>query len=136
MGGSSIVIDRRPGTEARSGGSLDGWLSGRDPHGTVPTRRHPNRSGETSMTRHTIRALLAAGMLIAAGTAASAQGSGSGSGLSINPEATGNDRSAGVNNGNNRSRGYGYRGYDRGYGRPVYDRYEGRRRGPYYGYPY
>lgn len=89
------------------------------------------------MTRHTIRALLAAGLLLAAGGTASAfgGGSGGGSGLSINPEATGNDRSAGVNNGNNRLRGYGYRG-ERGYGRPVYDRYEGRRPGPYYGYPY
>lgn len=84
-----------------------------------------------------IRALAATGFLLAAGHAASAQGSGAGSGLSINPEATGNDRSAGVNNGNNRLRGYGYRGYRSDYGdrRPVYGGYV-RPRGPYYGYPY
>jgi hypothetical protein len=88
-----------------------------------------------------IRALAATGFLLAAATAASAQGSGAGSGLSINPEATGNDRSAGVNNGNNRLRGYGYRGYRSAYGyrggyrQPVYGGYV-RRRGPYYGYPY
>lgn len=88
------------------------------------------------MTGPTIRALLAAGLILAGATAASAQGnSNSGSGLSPNAGASGNDRSAGVNNGNNRLRGYGYarRG---GYERPVYDRYERRRRGSYYGYPY
>ena len=98
------------------------------------------------MTRRSIRLGLAAGLLLGTAAAACAQGnSGSGSGLSPYASESGNDRSAGVNNGNYRpprlGRGYDGQGYasqdydGRGYGRPVYER-RPRAPGRYYGYPY
>lgn len=64
-------------------------------------------------------------------------GGDSGSGLSPYAALSGNDRSAGVNNGNYRDpRLDPYLGaYGDGYGRPVQDRYRPVRR-PYYGTPY
>ncbi|MDR7039674.1 MULTISPECIES: hypothetical protein [Methylobacterium] len=86
----------------------------------------------------TTRAALAAALLIALTGAASARGGGSsGSGLSPFAAESGNDRSAGVNNGNYRNprldpyiRAYGGR-----YDRPARYRREPVP-GPYYGYPY
>lgn len=70
------------------------------------------------------------------GAALARGGSDSGSGLSPYSALTGNDRSAGVNNGNYRAPGfdpyvqtYGYEDYG-----PRYRRLPPRR--PYYGYPY
>ncbi len=82
-------------------------------------------------------AALAAGLLAGASGAALARGnSDSGSGLSPYAALNGNDRSAGVNNGNYRSpqidpyvQTYGYE-----YEGPRYRRLPPRQ--PYYGYPY
>ncbi|KQT90145.1 hypothetical protein ASG60_10990 [Methylobacterium sp. Leaf469] len=81
---------------------------------------------------------LAAGLLLAGAGGASAQNSSSGSGLTPFATESGNDRSAGVNNGNYRPPRYygpGAAAAPRGYGRPVYGD-ERRRSAPYYGYPY
>ncbi|MCJ2042740.1 hypothetical protein FV232_05875 [Methylobacterium sp. WL30] len=94
-------------------------------------------------TRKTVRAVLAAGLIIGSTGAVLARGGGggggsdSGSGLSPYAALNGNDRSAGVNNGNYRDpRLDPYLGaYGDGYGRPVQDRYRPVRR-PYYGTPY
>ena len=87
------------------------------------------------MTSFALKAALAAGLTLGLSGAALAMGggnSGSGSGLSPYAAESGNDRSAGVNNGNYRNprldpylRAYGRQG-ERVYGAP---------RG-YYGYPY
>ncbi len=94
--------------------------------------------GRGVMARSRIVVSLAAGLLLAGIGGASAQNSGSGSGLTPFATESGNDRSAGVNNGNYQPpRTYlpgGY-GAPRGYGRPVYG-YERRRPAPPYGYPY
>jgi len=90
------------------------------------------------MARSRIVVSLAAGLLLAGAGGASAQNSGSGSGLTPFATESGNDRSAGVNNGNYRPPRYygpGAVAAPRGYGRPISD-YERRRPGPYYGSPY
>ncbi|MER2268976.1 hypothetical protein [Methylobacterium oxalidis] len=88
--------------------------------------------------RMTIRTALAATLLLGlAGTALARGGGDAGSGLSPYAALSGNDRSAGVNNGNYRNPRLDpyIRAYGDGYDRPV--RY---RRAPvpvpYYGYPY
>lgn len=84
--------------------------------------------------RRMVLALSATAAILAAGGSAYAAGnSNSGSGLSPYAAESGNDRSAGVNNGNYTPRRY--RTYP-GYERPVrgYD-YDPAPR-PYYGYPY
>ncbi|KQP61313.1 hypothetical protein ASG40_01030 [Methylobacterium sp. Leaf399] len=87
----------------------------------------------------TVRIVLAAAVVGALASPAFARGgSGSGSGLSPYAAESGNDRSAGVNNGNYRSpRLDPYLGAYEGRGdRPVrYDR-RGPRPSPPYGYPY
>ena len=95
------------------------------------------------MTRPRLVACAAAGLLLAGAGAATAQNSSSGSGLTPFATESGNDRSAGVNNGNYPPPRYGYPGAygaPRGYGRPVRggpdDGYGRRRPAPYYGYPY
>lgn len=92
------------------------------------------------MARSRIVLGLAAGLLLAGAGGAAAQNSGSGSGLTPFAEERGNDRSAGVNNGNYRlPRYYGPGAVAaprvNGYDRPVYG-YDRRRAAPYYGYPY
>lgn len=91
------------------------------------------------MSDFTIRVVLAAALVAGAPGAAFARGGGDGgSGLSPYASESGNDRSAGVNNGNYRSpRLDPYIGaYGGRYDRPArYDR-RGSERGPYYGYPY
>ena len=94
------------------------------------------------MTIRSARLPLAAALLVGLTGAALAFGGGggggnSGSGLSPYAALNGNDRSAGVNNGNYRDpRLDPYLGaYGDGYGRPVQDRYRPVRR-PYYGTPY
>lgn len=90
------------------------------------------------MRSMTIGAALAAGLIIAACGAASARGgSGSGSGLSPYAALSGNDRSAGVNNGNYRDPRLDpyLSAYEGREARPV----RGRSRpegGRFYGYPY
>lgn len=85
------------------------------------------------MASFTLRAALAAGALVALAGPALAFGGGSGSGSGLSPYAaeTGNDRSAGVNNGNYRDPRYDP--YIRAYGHR--DRSPPPPRG-YYGYPY
>ncbi|RVU20543.1 hypothetical protein [Methylobacterium oryzihabitans] len=88
------------------------------------------------MTSTVLRLALAAGLLVAATGASVARNSDSGSGLSPYAALSGNDRSAGVNNGNYTQprynpylRAYGPRRAPVTYpGRPVPT--------PYYGYPY
>ena len=76
--------------------------------------RHPLRNGLAAFAAPMAAAFLLAG---AAPALAQDSGSNSGSGLSPSASATGNDRSAGVNNGNyRRPGGYGSR---RGYRRPA-----------------
>ncbi len=90
------------------------------------------------MARSRIVLGLAAGLLLAEIGGAAAQNSGSGSGLTLFAEENGNDRSAGVNNGNYRPPRYygpGAVAAPRGYGRPVYGDVR-RPAAPYYGYPY
>lgn len=85
--------------------------------------------------RRTILALSAAAVLLAAAGPAAAFGGGSDSGSGLSPYAaeSGNDRSAGVNNGNYTLPQYrAYRSSER----PVRGTYEERRPRPYYGYPY
>lgn len=83
--------------------------------------------------RRTLCALAAAAALMAGGGAALAGNSNSGSGLSPYAGQSGNDRSAGVNNGNHtQSR---YNPYYRAYGRPVRG-YDAAPPPRYYGYPY
>ena len=97
----------------------------------------------TRKTTRTVRAALAAGLLLGSTGAVFAWGGGgggggdSGSGLSPYAALSGNDRSAGVNNGNYRAPELDpYLGaYGDGYARPVQDRYRPVRR-PYYGRPY
>lgn len=88
--------------------------------------------------KHALALALLAGALAAgsAGTALARGNSDSGSGLSPYAALNGNDRSAGVNNGNYRApafdpyvQTYGYEDYG-----PRYRRLPPRR--PYYGYPY
>lgn len=81
-----------------------------------------------------IRTALAASLLLGLAGAAHAQNSGAGSGLSPFATESGNDRSAGVNNGNYRPPRYNP--YNQGFGRPVQDRYRRPAPAPYYGYPY
>ena len=95
-------------------------------------------------TRKTVRAVLAAGLIIGSTGAVLARGGGggggsdSGSGLSPYAALNGNDRSAGVNNGNFRKPRYDP--YLRTYGRPPAGYGYGYRPAPppayYYGYPY
>lgn len=94
------------------------------------------------MMRSTIGAALAAALLLGSTGIVLARGGGggggdSGSGLSPYAALSGNDRSAGVNNGNYRAPQLDpYLGaYGDGYARPVQDRYRPIRR-PYYGSPY
>lgn len=95
------------------------------------------------MTGSPTRAALVVGLLLASGTAALARGGGSGGdGLSPYSALSGNDRSAGVNNGNFRDprldpylQTYGHRDVGtRPYGQDGYG-YRPARRG-YYGYDY
>lgn len=84
-------------------------------------------------------ALAGALLLVIAGPALAQRGGGggdAGSGLSPYAALSGNDRSAGVNNGNYRNPRLDpyVRAYPR-YGRPVGERYRPVPR-PYYGYPY
>lgn len=93
------------------------------------------------MTGTTIRAALAAALILGSAGAVLARGGGgngdSGSGLSPYSALSGNDRSAGVNNGNYRDpRLDPYLGaYGDGYARPARDQVRPVRR-PYYGSPY
>lgn len=92
------------------------------------------------MTALPTRLVLAAAILAALAGSAAARGGGSGGGSGLSPYSalSGNDRSAGVNNGNYRDPSLDpYLGaYEGGYDRPVrYDR-RMRRPAPYYGYPY
>ncbi|WP_375465774.1 hypothetical protein [uncultured Methylobacterium sp.] len=92
------------------------------------------------MTGTTIRAAFAAALILGSSGAALARGGGngdSGSGLSPYAALSGNDRSAGVNNGNYRDpRLDPYIGaYGDGYARPARGGYRPVRR-PYYGTPY
>ncbi|MCJ2037050.1 hypothetical protein [Methylobacterium sp. J-068] len=92
----------------------------------------------TSLTRKTLRNTLAAALVLGLSGAALARGGGSGGdGLSPYAALSGNDRSAGVNNGNYRDpRLDPYLGaYEGRYDRPVRERYRPSRQ-PYYGYPY
>ena len=87
----------------------------------------------------TIRAAVAAALVLGTAGAALARNSDAGSGLSPYAALSGNDRSAGVNNGNFRQPRYDP--YLRTYGRPPagYGHGYGYRPGPppgYYGYPY
>ena len=88
-----------------------------------------------SLVRHALVAALVFGTSGAA--LASGGGSGGGDGLSPYAALSGNDRSAGVNNGNYRSPALDpYLGaYEGRYDRPVRERYRPSRQ-PYYGYPY
>lgn len=83
-------------------------------------------------------ALAGALVLVGAGPALAQRGGGgdAGSGLSPYAALSGNDRSAGVNNGNYRNPRLDpyVQAYPR-YGRPVGERYRPVPR-PYYGYPY
>ena len=93
------------------------------------------------MTGTTIRTALAAALILGSSGAVLARGGGngdSGSGLSPYSALSGNDRSAGVNNGNYRDpRLDPYIGaYGDGYARPVQDGYRRPARRPYYGTPY
>lgn len=82
----------------------------------------------------TIRTTVAAVLVLGTAGAALARNSDSGSGLSPYAALNGNDRSAGVNNGNYRQPRYDP--YLRTYGRPPAG-YEYRAPPPYYyGYPY
>ncbi|MCJ2045001.1 hypothetical protein MKK58_10755 [Methylobacterium sp. J-078] len=82
-------------------------------------------------------ALVAALVLATSGVALARGGGSSGDGLSPYAALSGNDRSAGVNNGNYRSPALDpYLGaYEGRYDRPVRERYRPSRQ-PYYGYPY
>ena len=83
---------------------------------------------------------LAAILVVALAGPALARGGGSGGGSGLSPYSalSGNDRSAGVNNGNYRDpRLDPYLGaYEGGYDRPVRAERRGHRPSPYYGYPY
>ena len=99
-------------------------------------------AGMSIKAHRTVRAVLAAGLLLGSTGAVFAWGGGgggsdSGSGLSPYAALNGNDRSAGVNNGNYRAPELDpYLGaYGDGYARPVQDRDRPVRR-PYYGRPY
>lgn len=87
-----------------------------------------------SRLRNTLVALLVLG---SSGAALARGGGSSGDGLSPYAALSGNDRSAGVNNGNYRSPALDpYLGaYEGRYDRPVRERYRPSRQ-PYYGYPY
>ena len=91
------------------------------------------------MTGTSIRVAFAAALIAALSVPASARGgSGGGSGLSPYSALSGNDRSAGVNNGNYRDPGLDpYLGaYEGRYDRPVRAERRQYRPVPYYGYPY
>ena len=91
------------------------------------------------MTRTLIRAALASALILGLTDAALARGGtgGGGDGLSPYSALSGNDRSAGVNNGNYRDPALDpYLGaYEGRYDRPVRERYRPSRQ-PYYGTPY
>lgn len=83
----------------------------------------------------TIRASIAAALVLGTAGAALARNSDAGSGLSPYAALNGNDRSAGVNNGNYRQPRYDP--YLRTYGRPPVGTYYREVPPPaYYGYPY
>ncbi|MFH6786439.1 MULTISPECIES: hypothetical protein [Methylobacterium] len=84
----------------------------------------------------TLRTAVAAALVLGTAGAALARNSDSGSGLSPYAALNGNDRSAGVNNGNYRKPRYDP--YLRTYGRPPVEYDYGYRPAPpaYYGYPY
>ena len=81
----------------------------------------------------TIRASIAAALVLGTAGAALARNSDAGSGLSPYAALSGNDRSAGVNNGNYTQPRFNP--YTRTYGRPVRE-YDRPAPGYYYGYPY
>ncbi|MDB5645850.1 hypothetical protein [Methylobacterium sp.] len=90
------------------------------------------------MSTSLIRSTLAAALFVGLSGAALARGGGSsGDGLSPYSALSGNDRSAGVNNGNYRAPELDpYLGaYEGRRERPVRDRYRPSRQ-PYYGHPY
>ena len=90
------------------------------------------------MSASLVRNTLATALVLGLSGAALARGGGSGGdGLSPYAALSGNDRSAGVNNGNYRAPELDpYLGaYEGRYDRPVRDRYRPSRR-PVYGYPY
>ncbi|QRE74314.1 hypothetical protein [Methylobacterium aquaticum] len=86
----------------------------------------------------TVRVSVAAALVLGTAGAALARNNDSGSGLSPYAALNGNDRSAGVNNGNFRKPRYDP--YLRAYGRPPAGHEYGYRPAPppgfYYGYPY
>ncbi|BAQ46586.1 MULTISPECIES: hypothetical protein [Methylobacterium] len=82
----------------------------------------------------TIRATVAAALVLGTAGAALARNSDSGSGLSPYAALNGNDRSAGINNGNYRQPRYDP--YLRTYGRPPVEYYRAPPPAYYYGYPY
>lgn len=91
------------------------------------------------MTTSLVRNILAAALVLSASGTALARGGGGGGGDGLSPYSalSGNDRSAGVNNGNYRAPELDpYLGaYEGRYDRPVRERYRPSPR-PYYGYPY
>ena len=100
----------------------------------------PNDAGEAPTMTIPTRLILATALVSALSAPAFARGGGSGGGSGLSPYSalSGNDRSAGVNNGNYRHpRLAPYLGaYEGGYDRPArYDR-RAPRAVPRYGYPY
>ncbi|WP_245524569.1 hypothetical protein [Methylobacterium nonmethylotrophicum] len=88
------------------------------------------------MRASAIRVAVAAALVLGTAGTALARNSDAGSGLSPYAALSGNDRSAGINNGNYRQPRYDP--YLRTYGRPPagYYPYRAAPPPPYYGYPY